>query len=187
MITYDSFKSKRLGKWCIYPPVKTAECVSLAKAYVEECILGSTCPSLGHAKDFITNLVKRYPDKLKLVDKKEIKKGDILTSKSTATNPYGHIGMVDSVSWTTVMIFDQNSGAKGNMMKGDEPRVHSYKLSYRDKACRPIVKWKDWSKQEKLINEILALNSSQWQTEVDYRNELHWMSNDLRAILAKYC
>lgn len=144
-MSYQSFKSKWLGKRIDYDGVYGFQCIDLVKQYLHE-EYGLKPGAFGNAIDYWYNT---NPAILKSFDKlstKQARTGDIVVLKGINGNPYGHIGIADGNSGiVTVTILEQNgSSGNGSGVGGNAIRTRAIPLwrvigVLRPKAAKPTT------------------------------------------------
>lgn len=120
-MAYTDFKNRWLGKRTNIDGAYGYQCVDLIKQYLKENY-AINAGSWGNAKDY---WLKTNPAILAKFNKTQTpKQGDIVVFKGISGNPYGHIGIVDSIKPTMVSTLEQNgSTGSGNGLGGNAIRL----------------------------------------------------------------
>jgi len=111
-MTYSEFKKVWTGRSVDYDHVYSAQCVDLILQYLKDCH-GIPSGVWGNAIDYWTKPTATLLKKFMKVTGTAAKQGDIVVLKGTATNQYGHIGICDSATTTTVRVLEQNALGTG--------------------------------------------------------------------------
>lgn len=104
---YQNFKNEWLGRRVDYDHVYAYQCVDLILQYAKDC-LGLPSGVWGNAIDYWRKPTATLLTKVDLVATTDCKPGDIVVLYGLAGNPYGHIGICDSQSGSTVRLLEQN-------------------------------------------------------------------------------
>lgn len=120
-MSYQSFKTRWLGKRTNIDGAYGYQCVDLVKQYVKEEYAINQGP-WGNAKDYWLKTPAALLAKFNKTSTPKV--GDIVIYKPLSGNPYGHIGIVDSISASTIGTLEQNgSTGSGNGLGGNAIRV----------------------------------------------------------------
>jgi len=120
-MNYAGFKNRWLGKRTNIDGAYGYQCVDLIKQYAKE-EFGINAGSWGNAKDYWLKTHGALLAKFNKVSTPKV--GDIVVYKPISGNPYGHIGIVDSVSASTIGTLEQNgSTGSGNGVGPNAIRV----------------------------------------------------------------
>lgn len=113
-MSYTNFKNEWTGRRVDYDHVYSYQCVDLILQYVKENY-GLASGVWGNAIDYWTHTSPPLLTKFDKLSTKTCKPGDIVILYGLSGNPYGHIGICDSQTDTTVRLLEQNStgGATG--------------------------------------------------------------------------
>lgn len=123
MPSYTNFKSEWLGRRVDYDRVYLYQCVDLILQYVYECY-GLGTGVWGNAIDYWNRPSAPLLTKFDLVNTKDCQQGDIVVLYGLPGNPYGHVGICDSQSETTVSLLEQNGYGGGNGLGRNSIGVH---------------------------------------------------------------
>lgn len=106
-MAYQDFKNRWLGRRIDYDYVYAYQCVDLILIYIKE-EFGLATGVWGNAIDYWTRPSAPLLSKFSLVSGSNAQQGDIVVLNGLAGNPYGHIGICESVTSTTINILEQN-------------------------------------------------------------------------------
>lgn len=135
-MTYSQFKAEWFGRRIDYDHVYAYQCVDLILQYVKECY-GLSSGIWGNAIDYWRRPSAPLLTKFDLVSSTNCKQGDIVVLNGLAGNPYGHIGICDSQTATTVTILEQNGVGGGTGLGGNAIRLRSVAKSRIAGLLRP--------------------------------------------------
>lgn len=110
-MAYQDFKNRWSGKRIDYDNVYAYQCVDLILIYIKE-EFGLASGVWGNAIDYWTRPTGALLTKFDLVSGSDARQGDIVVLYGLAGNPYGHIGICESATGSTVKLLEQN-GAGG--------------------------------------------------------------------------
>lgn len=108
---YQNFKNEWSGRRVDYDGVYNYQCVDLILQYVKECF-GIPSGVSGNAIDYWYRTSTPLFAKFDKIQTNDCHQGDIVILSGLNGNPYGHIGICDSQTGTTVRLLEQN-GAGG--------------------------------------------------------------------------
>ena len=106
-MAYQDFKKRWLGGRYDYDKVYAYQCVDLILIYIKE-EFGLASGVWGNAIDYWARPSAPLLTKFDLVSGSNAQPGDIVVLYGLAGNPYGHIGICDSVTPTVINILEQN-------------------------------------------------------------------------------
>lgn len=106
-MSYQAFKQRWTGRSVDYDHVFSKQCVDLILQYVFE-EFGLSSGVWGNAIDYWRKPTPVLLTKFDLIQGTDAKQGDIVVLNGLAGNPYGHIGICDSATATTVKLLEQN-------------------------------------------------------------------------------
>lgn len=112
-MNYEQFKAAWSGRRVDYDNVYSFQCVDLILQYIKDCY-GINSGVWGNAIDYWTRTsgpLLAHFDKLATTD---CVKGDIVVLWGNNGNPYGHIGICDSQTASTVKLLEQNALGGGD-------------------------------------------------------------------------
>lgn len=118
-MTYQQFKAEWLGRRIDYDHVYQYQCVDLILEYLKECF-GIPSGVSGNAIDYWTKPSAALLNKFSKVTGSAGKQGDIVVFNGLPGNPYGHIGICESVTATTITILEQNGATGGGTGTGGD-------------------------------------------------------------------
>lgn len=107
-MTYTNFKSEWNGRRVDYDHVYAYQCVDLILQYVKETA-GLATGVWGNAIDYWNKPTAVLLQKFDKIATQTPQQGDIVVLYGLSGNPYGHIGICDSVASTTVRLLEQNA------------------------------------------------------------------------------
>lgn len=131
-MSYSTFKNRWNGSRVDYDHVYAYQCVDLILQYVKE-EFGLPSGVWGNAIDYWTKTSAPLLQKFDKVATKDCKQGDIVILYGLPGNPYGHIGICDSQTATTVKLLEQNGAGSATGTGRDAIGV------YRDVAKSRIA------------------------------------------------
>lgn len=111
-MNYQSFKTAWSGRRVDYDRVYSFQCVDLILQYVKDCY-GLNTGVWGNAIDYWNRPSPALLTKFSLVSGSDCRQGDIVVLHGLSGNPYGHIGICDSQTATTVRLLEQNKNGGG--------------------------------------------------------------------------
>lgn len=122
-MTYAQFKQEWSGRRVDFDNVYSYQCVDLILQYVKECY-GLSTGVWGNAIDYWRKPTATLLTKFTPIQGTDCKQGDIVVLNGLAGNPYGHIGIADSQTATTVRLLEQNKSGSATGTGGDAIGVH---------------------------------------------------------------
>lgn len=113
-MAYVEFKNRWSGNRVDYDHVFSFQCVDLILQYIYE-VHGIGSGVWGNAIDYAKELPAnaKLREKFDLLHTTDCQQGDIVVLNGLAGNPYGHIGLCDSQTATTVRLLEQNAAGGG--------------------------------------------------------------------------
>lgn len=105
---YNSFKNEWNGRRIDWDHVYSFQCVDLILQYVAE-LYGLGSGVWGNAIDYWQRPSPILLTKFNLVASTDCQQGDIVVLYGLSGNPYGHIGICDSQTGSTVRLLEQNA------------------------------------------------------------------------------
>lgn len=118
-MTYTQFKKEWLGRRIDYDHVYFYQCVDLILQYVKEG-WGLATGVTGNAIDYWYRTSPALLKKFDRVAGSAARQGDIVVFNGNAGNPYGHIGVCESATSTTVTVLEQNGATGGGTGTGGD-------------------------------------------------------------------
>lgn len=135
-MAYQDFKNRWLGRRIDYDHVYAYQCVDLILIYIKE-EFGLATGVWGNAIDYWNRPSAPLLGKFNLVAGSNAQQGDIVVLNGLAGNPYGHIGICESVTATTVNILEQNGAGSGTGTGRDAIQVRGIPKSRVAGLLRP--------------------------------------------------
>jgi hypothetical protein len=111
-MSYATFKTRWNGRRIDYDHVYAYQCVDLILIYVKE-EYGLASGVWGNAIDYWRRPTPALLTRFSLVSGSNCQQGDIVVLNGLAGNPYGHIGICESQTGTTVKLLEQNGVGSG--------------------------------------------------------------------------
>jgi surface antigen len=111
-MSYVDFKNRWSGRRIDYDHVYAYQCVDLILIYIKE-EFGLASGVWGNAIDYWFRPSPALLGKFSLVSGSNAQQGDIVVLYGLPGNPYGHIGICESVTATTINILEQNGAGSG--------------------------------------------------------------------------
>lgn len=111
-MSYQTFKGRWNGGRIDYDHVYSYQCVDLILIYVKE-EFGLASNVWGNAIDYWQRPSPALLSKFDLVSGTDCQQGDIVVLYGLAGNPYGHIGICESQTGSTVKLLEQNGAGNG--------------------------------------------------------------------------
>lgn len=111
-MSYINFKNEWTGRRVDYDHVYAYQCVDLILQYIKQ-EYGIASGVWGNAIDYWTRPSAPLLTKFDLVSGSDARQGDIVVLYGLSGNPYGHIGICESTSATTVKLLEQNGAGSG--------------------------------------------------------------------------
>ena len=137
IMSYASFKNQWLGKRVDYDGVYGYQCVDLIKQYMAQ-EFGLKPGAWGNAIDYWTKTNPAILTKFDKVASTNAVQGDVVVMYGNSGNVYGHIGIAESQTSTTVTILEQNgSTGNGSGTGGDAIRTRAIAKSRIAGLLRP--------------------------------------------------
>ncbi len=112
-MNYEQFKAAWLGRRVDYDNVFAYQCVDLILQYIKDCY-GLNTGVWGNAIDYWTRPSAPLLTKFDLIPTTDCQQGDIVVLWGLSGNPYGHIGICDSQTSSTVRLLEQNGYGGGD-------------------------------------------------------------------------
>jgi hypothetical protein len=112
-MTYQDFKNEWNGRRIDYDHVYAYQCVDLILQYVKEG-WGLATGVWGNAIDYWNKPTSVLLTKFDKISGTDCKQGDIVVLYGLSGNPYGHIGICESQTSTTVKLLEQNAMGGGD-------------------------------------------------------------------------
>lgn len=106
-MSYSAFKERWNGKRVDYDHIYSYQCTDLINQYNFEEL--GVPVAYGNAIDFWTRTPAALLPKVDKLATTDCKQGDIVVLNGLAGNPYGHIGICESQTGTTVKLLEQNA------------------------------------------------------------------------------
>lgn len=106
-MTYQEFKNEWNGRRVDYDHVYAYQCVDLILQYIKEG-WGLASGVWGNAIDYWQRPSAPLLTKFDLVSGTDVRQGDIVVLWGLSGNPYGHIGIAESQTGSTVRLLEQN-------------------------------------------------------------------------------
>ena len=116
-MSYQDFKNSVIGTRIDYDHVYAYQCVDLILAYAK--YYGIPSGVWGNAIDYWNRPSPALLTKFSLVSGTDCQQGDIVVLYGLSGNPYGHIGICESQTATTVKLLEQNMSGSGTGLGRD--------------------------------------------------------------------
>lgn len=111
-MAYQDFKNRWNGKRVDYDHVYAYQCVDLILQYIKE-EFGLATGVWGNAIDYWNRPSAPLLTKFSLVAGSNAQPGDIVILYGLSGNPFGHIGICESQTATTIKLLEQNGAGSG--------------------------------------------------------------------------
>lgn len=111
-MSYTSFRNEWSGRRIDYDHVYSYQCVDLILQYAKQ-EYGLASGVWGNAIDYWTHPTPVLLTKFDKVSGTDCKQGDVVVLYGLSGNPYGHIGICDSQTASTVRLLEQNGAGSG--------------------------------------------------------------------------
>lgn len=108
---YQAFKNEWTGRRVDYDNVYLYQCVDLILQYCKE-VAGVGSGIWGNAIDYANRPSPSFVAKFDRVG--DYQQGDIVVLYGLAGNPYGHIGILESFTGSTIKLLEQNGAGSGS-------------------------------------------------------------------------
>lgn len=112
-MNYEQFKAAWMNRRVDYDNVYLYQCVDLILQYVKDCF-GISVGVWGNAIDYWNRPSAPLLTRFNLLGTTDCQKGDIVVLWGQSGNPYGHIGICDSQTASTVRLLEQNAVGGGD-------------------------------------------------------------------------